>query len=279
MERIYALFDWPEEYDKNTAISYNFENKIELKNVGFSYKPGERVLSDISFTLLKNKRIALVGPTGSGKSTIIKLLNRFYPVDEGEILLDGKNINTFALSDVRNLISVVPQDVFLFKGTLRDNLIFGNPSARDEDIHRAIVAAQLQEIVKQKGGLSAIVEVKGSNFSAGERALLAIARVLIANPPILVFDEATGSIDAVTERMLEVATRELFKSRTALIIAHRLSTIMDADIILVFNQGHIVEHGDHQTLMQLTDSMPISFAYRDSCMLTSDLLSLDWLYK
>lgn len=250
LDRVYQLFDWPEEMGNQSGAGLEFKDKIEFKNVSFSYNNGV-ALKNISFSIKKNERVALVGRTGAGKSTIIKLLNRFYKVNSGEILIDDKNINTLSLGESRRLISVVPQEVFLFKGSLRENLAFGNASATDEEIWSALEAAQMVELVRLKGGLKTQVEQKGQNFSQGERQLLAIARALVANPPILILDEATASVDSRTEARLQKATKELLKNRTALVIAHRLSTIKDADRILVLNQGEVVEEGTHQELMRL----------------------------
>jgi ATP-binding cassette subfamily B multidrug efflux pump len=177
-------------------------------------------------------------------------LNRFYHVSHGEILIDAKNINDFSLGEVRKLVSVVPQEVFLFNGTIKENLSFGNEKATDEEIWHALKVVQMEEAIKDRGGLSAIIETKGLNLSLGERQLLAFARALIANPPIIVLDEATASVDARTELRLQKATKELLKNRTALMIAHRLSTIIDADRILVFEKGSVVEEGNHRDLLK-----------------------------
>lgn len=249
LERIYELFTWPEEQDTNGISKRTFFDEIEFRNVSFGYQNNGPVLRDVSFTLKKGERIAIVGPTGAGKSTVIKLLNRFYSVNAGTILIDGDNIETIPLGATRKLISVVPQEGFLFHGNLRDNLCFGKPEASDEEIWRAIGLVQLHDVVVQKGGLKAPVFAKGSNFSLGERQLLAIARALVTDPPILVFDEATASIDTPTEQCLQTAIKELLSKRTALVIAHRLSTILDADRVLVFRHGCIAEAGTHDELM------------------------------
>jgi ATP-binding cassette, subfamily B, multidrug efflux pump len=250
LERIYNLYDWPEEIDHDGSSLTNFCHQIEFRNVSFSYKFSDPVLKNISFTLKKNQRIALIGHTGAGKSTVIKLINRFYPVNEGEILLDGRNINHMQLGDTRRLISVVPQEVFLFAGSLRENLVFGNPNASDAELWHALELVQLSALVREKGGLNAKVSMLGQNFSAGERQLIAIARAWITKRPVLILDEATASVDIVTENRLQLATKKLLENSTALVIAHRLSTIMDADNILVFHRGEIVEQGKHTQLMK-----------------------------
>lgn len=249
LDRVYQLFDWPEEVGNQSGTGVDFKDKIEFRNVSFTYKDSV-ALKEISFTVKKYERVALVGHTGAGKSTIIKLLNRFYRVTGGEILIDDQNIDRLSLGETRCLISVVPQEVFLFNGTLRENLSFGNAHAVDEDLWQALEAVQLVDLIRFKGGLKALVEQKGQNFSQGERQLLAMARALVTNPPILILDEATASVDARTEARLQKATKELLKNRTALVIAHRLSTIMDADRILVLQKGQIAETGSHEELMQ-----------------------------
>lgn len=249
LDRVYQLLDWPEEADNDNKSIVPFNDKIEFRNVSFAYQNGVAI-KDLSFSVKKNERIALVGHTGAGKSTIIKLLNRFYRVNSGEILIDNRNIDSFSLGETRRLISVVPQEIFLFHGTLRENLAFGNASASEEELWQALKLVQLEELIRLKGGLKAEVKQRGQNFSQGERQLLAIARALVTNPPILILDEATASVDARTEMRLQKATKELLKNRTALIIAHRLSTIMDADRILVLSKGEVVEVGTHDQLME-----------------------------
>jgi ATP-binding cassette subfamily B protein len=250
LERIYELFSWPEEREGNGAGMPLFKQYIQFRNVSFCYQGREPALKNINFTLNIGERIALVGPTGAGKSTVIKLLNRFYSVSDGEILIDGQNIEDLPLGITRRLISVVPQEGFLFHGYLHENLRFGRLEASDDDLWRALYLAQMADVIKKRGGLSCLVQPRGQNFSLGERQLLAIARALVANPPILILDEAFASVDAITEKRLQAAIKELLRQRTALMIAHRLSTILDADRILVFNHGAIVEEGSHQILMK-----------------------------
>ncbi len=250
LDRIYQLLDWPEEDHTKAGSGASFNHAINFNHVSFSYQNGDKVLKDISFTLKKGEHIALVGHTGAGKSTVIKLLHRFYEPSAGEILVDAKNIHELSLGQLRTLISVVPQEVFLFQGNVLENLTFGNDKASDEQIWHALKVVQMEEAIRLRGGLLAPVEAKGQNFSLGERQLLAFARALIANPPVIVLDEATASVDKMTEQRLQYATKELLKNRTALIIAHRLSTIAEADRILVFEQGEIVEEGNHQHLLE-----------------------------
>lgn len=249
LARIYEVFAWPEEHEQKNPHAAHFAQKIEFSHVGFAYEPDQPVLRDLSFTIKKGERIAVVGHTGAGKSTVIKLLNRFYPVSSGEILIDGRNINELPLGELRKIISAVPQEVFLFNASLKENLRFANKDASDEELWRVLSIVQAHDLVKEKGGLNLMVEARGQNFSVGERQLLAFARAIIANPPILILDEATASVDARTEHKLQLATKALLHKRTAIIIAHRLSTIMDAHRILVFDDGRIVEEGNHQELL------------------------------
>ncbi len=221
------MFSWPEEQDAAPLSARSFSESIQFKNVSFAYQSGAPVLRDVSFTLQKYERLALVGATGAGKSTVIKLLNRFYQVTEGAILIDGENIESLSLGTTRRLISVVPQEGFLFHGDLRTNLRFGKPHATDDELWRALALVQLDDTIKKRGGLGAEVAPKGLNYSLGERQLLAIARAIITDPPILIFDEATANVDAPTERRLQNAIKELLANRTALVIAHRLSTMSD----------------------------------------------------
>jgi ATP-binding cassette subfamily B multidrug efflux pump len=248
LDRIYQLFLWPEEIDNNYG-AIKFNEQIQFDHVSFAY-PNGAALKDISFTIKKFERIALVGHTGAGKSTVIKLLNRFYKVNSGRILIDGKNIDSYSLEETRRLISVVPQEIFLFHGTLRENLAFGKANASDEELWHALELVQMADFIRLKGGLKSQVLAKGQNFSQGERQLLAIGRAIVTDPPILILDEATASVDTRTEKRLQEATKALLKNRTALVIAHKLSTIMDADRILVFKEGQLVEEGTHDELLK-----------------------------
>jgi ATP-binding cassette subfamily B protein len=249
-ERVYLLQDEDEERDQvDCTALVDFKRALSFRDVTFGYDPAHPVLSDVSFTVKKGERVALVGHTGAGKSTVIKLATRFYDVKDGGIFIDDTDIRTCALSNLRRLYTVVPQDVFLFSGTLRENLRYGNPDASDADIHDALGLCQATHLLDRPGGLDFEVAQRGGNFSLGERQLLALARALVADPEILILDEATASVDPHTERLLQVATEELLKGRTALVVAHRLSTIQTCDRILVFHKGRLEESGDHATLM------------------------------
>lgn len=250
LERIYELFSWPEEKDSASKnIKKDFKDEISFSNVSFSYNNIEKILKNINFTVKKNKRVAIVGRTGAGKSTVIKLMSRFYIPNDGEIRIDGENIQDISLESLRNLITVVPQEVFLFKATLRDNLAFGRLDATDEEIWQALRLVQLSNLVQKIGGLDALVDTKGQNFSQGEKQLLSFARAIIANRPIVILDEATANVDVRTEKRLKAATQSLLENKTAIIIAHRLSTIVDSDEILFFEHGKILYRGSHEELL------------------------------
>lgn len=227
----------------------SFKRSIAFENVSFSYGEGKKVLKDVDFRVQKGEHIALVGRTGAGKSTVAKLLPRFYEVVNGKICFDDVDSLQMDVFELRSLFNVVPQEVFLFSGTLRDNLAYGRDGVGDEEIVEALKRCQAFDLATRHGGLDGIVKSGAHQFSLGEKQLLALARALIAKPEILILDEATASVDPLTERKLQVATAEVLKQRTAFIIAHRLSTIESCDRILVFQQGQIVESGTHQELL------------------------------
>jgi ATP-binding cassette subfamily B protein len=226
-----------------------FNNSLAFENVSFAYSEGPDILSEVSFEVKKGEHVALVGRTGAGKSTVSKLLPRFYDVLRGKVTFDGANALQMDVYELRRIFNIVPQEVFLFSGTVRDNLSYGREDATDAEIEQALKRCQALDLITRKGGLDAMVGSGAHQFSLGERQLLALARCLIANPEIIILDEATASIDPLTERRLKVATVEALKGRTAFIIAHRLSTIEWCDRILVFQKGRVVESGTHQELM------------------------------
>lgn len=250
-ERIYGLLDTENEIrSPNNPEQAKFHNRLDLRNITFSYQPEKGpVLRDVNFSLQAGEHLAVVGHTGSGKSTLSKLLLRLYDIQNGEILLDGANINRLDLSELRSLFSVVPQEVMLFSGTVRDNLCFGQNQS-DARIWEALEACQARDVIEKLGGLDAAVQPRGQNFSMGERQLLAFARALLADRPLLILDEATASVDRATERKLQQATQQLLQGRTALIIAHRLSTVTQCDRILVLHRGELVEEGSHEDLLR-----------------------------
>ena len=227
-----------------------FMHSLAFKEVTLSYDGKSDVLKSISFSVEKGKRIALVGPTGAGKSSTIKIATRFYDIKSGRIELDGTPIQCIPLGTYRPLFNLVPQEPFLFSGTLRDNLMYGlSEDPGDEALSQSLHDCQIDYILSREKGLDQIIEPRGQNFSVGERQLIAFSRAMLSPRPILILDEATASIDVLTEQRLQRATQKLIEGRTAMIIAHRLSTIKDCDEILVFDKGVIIERGDHRELM------------------------------
>ena len=240
--------DLPESYQAKMA----FSGEIIYRNVSFSY-PGRKdveVLKDISFEVKKGGRVALVGPSGSGKTTITALLMRFYEPTTGEIMIDGKNITSFDLMELRNQIAIVPQDVVLFGGSIRENIEYGKPGASDEEIVAAARQANALEFIQSfPEGFQTVVGDRGIQLSGGQRQRVAIARAILKNPSILILDEATSSLDSESERLVQEALEKLMHGRTSLIIAHRLSTIRTADNIIVIDHGTVAETGRHDQLI------------------------------
>lgn len=227
-----------------------FVGSIEFRDVTFAYKPGTPVLSQISFTIQPGERVALVGFTGSGKTTIINLINRFYDVQEGSILVDGVDIRSYDLRTLRQQIAVVPQDPFLFTGTIGQNISLHDPQLTMEQIQEAARKVNASEFIDAlPGKFDEEVLEEGKKLSVGQKQLLSFARAVVRDPSILILDEATSSIDSRTETFIEAATRELIAQRTSIIIAHRLSTIQAVDRILVLNKGRLAEDGTHQELI------------------------------
>jgi ABC-type multidrug transport system fused ATPase/permease subunit len=225
---------------------------IRYDNVSFSYAEGLPALRNVSFHATPGETIALVGATGAGKSTLVNLLVRFYEFDSGEILVDGKPIREYRLPELREAIGVVTQESFLFNGTIRENLLMGKPGATDEELWRAVDAANAREFIERlPDRLESVVGERGVKLSVGEKQRLSIARALLKDPPILILDEATASVDTATERLIQEALEHLMANRTSIVIAHRLSTIVHADQILVLDRGQIIERGKHDQLIAL----------------------------
>lgn len=225
---------------------------IVFDHVTFAYRTGEPVLKDVSFRIEPGQKVAIVGPTGSGKTTIIKLLNRFYDVTEGRIMVDGVDVRQWDLFDLRRTIGLVQQDVFLFSGDVMENLRLARTELGEDEITEALAKAQALRFVKRlPRGLAEEVSERGANFSAGQRQLLSFARALVYNPPVLAMDEATSSVDSETERLIQLALEQLLANRTALIVAHRLSTIERAERIMVLSNGSLRESGTHQELLRM----------------------------
>ena len=242
----------PEIKDKKNAIEMSFEKTdIEFKNVSFSYDNKRNVLNKINFKIPSGSSLAIVGPTGAGKSTISRLLFRFYDVSSGSILVNGKDVRDITQVSLRKNIGVVPQDTVLFNDTIYYNLSYGKINADEKEIWEIARRAKLSELIRTlPDGMSTVVGERGLKLSGGEKQRVAIARTLLKNPPILILDEATSSLDTLTEKEIKVSLNNLAKKRTSIIIAHRLSTIVDADKILVFEKGNIIEQGTHIQLLK-----------------------------
>ena len=251
-ERVYAVLESPEvaETGKEVLTSDQVKGAISFKQVSFGYHPEKILIKDLSIDIPAGSKVAIVGPTGAGKSTLINLLMRFYPINSGDILLDGKSIYDYSRASLRQQFGMVLQETWLKQGTIHDNITFGNPDASREQVIAAAKAANANFFIQQlPQGYDTKLENAGESLSVGQAQLLTIARVFLAIPKILILDEATSSIDTRTEVLVQDAFAKLMKGRTSFIIAHRLSTIQDADLILVLVDGDIVEHGNHQDLM------------------------------
>ena len=260
-ERVFELLDeTPEKINsvQDVAKTQKIKGNVTFKNVAFSYHSRKeiKVLKDVSFTANFGQKIAIVGPSGTGKSTIASLLLRFYNIDEGEILVDGKNIYDFDLENLRGNMSIVPQDVILFGGTIRENIAYGKPNATEEEIVTASKQANAYNFIESfPEKFETIVGERGIKLSGGQRQRIAIARALLKNPSILILDEATSSLDSESEKLVQEALEILMEGRTSIIIAHRLSTIRSADQILVLDKGKITEQGTHQELIALENGI------------------------
>lgn len=251
-ERVFELLDADEqEPDAEDAPKLvEGEGVIEFKNVKFSYTPDRPLIKDLSFRVEPGQTVAIVGPTGAGKTTLVNLLMRFYELDGGQILLDGQDIGKLTRDDVRSRTGMVLQDPWLFSGSIRENIRYGRQDATDEEIVEAAVATRVDRFVHSlPEGYDTVLDEEASNVSAGERQLITIARAFVAQPSVLVLDEATSSVDTRTEVLLQHAMAALREGRTSFVIAHRLSTIRDADLILVMEAGDIVEQGNHEQLI------------------------------
>ena len=252
-ERVFEIIDEPSEVaDRPQAIEApSLKGDVVFKQVSFSYEQGKPVLQNINFQAKAGETIALVGPTGSGKTTIINLLTRFYDVDQGEILIDGHHIEHYKMSTIRQRVGVVLQDTYLFSGTIRENIRFGKLDATDEEVVDAAKIANAHHFIKYlPTQYDTPVQAGGANLSQGQRQLIAIARAILENADILILDEATSSVDTQTEVDIQKGLQHLMQGRTSFVIAHRLKTIENADQILVIQQGEIIEQGNHQELME-----------------------------
>jgi ATP-binding cassette subfamily B protein len=251
-ERVFDLLDAEEEpADTHTVLaSPNGPGRVEFEAVNFSYRAGTPVIEDLSLVAEPGSTVAIVGPTGAGKTTLVNLLMRFYDLDSGRILVDGVDISTVTRHSLRSRIGMVLQDTWLFGGTIYDNIAYGRPDADEDEVIEAATAAYVDRFVHTlPDGYNTWVSDDGGNISAGEKQLITIARAVLARPRILVLDEATSSVDTRTELLIQHAMAELRRDRTSFIIAHRLSTIRDADQIVVMEAGRIVESGSHAQLL------------------------------
>lgn len=250
-ERVFILLEQPDEDDSGEKELMEMKGRISFKNVEFSYEPGKKVLHDFSLEVEPGQKIALVGATGSGKTTVVNLLMRFYPVDGGRILVDGTNIMDLKRSFLRKNIAIVLQDTVLFSNTIENNIKYAKLDAADEEMEAAAQMSNIQRYIeRQPKKYATFLKRAGAGLSQGQRQLIAIARAVLADPKILILDEATSSVDTRTEKKIQDAMVKLMKNRTSLIIAHRLSTICDADKIVVMDQGRVVEIGNHEQLLE-----------------------------
>lgn len=252
INRVTELLDEADENQEyNQTIQIPVEGHVSFENVSFSYDQDNPLIQNFNVDVKPGERIAIVGPTGAGKTTLINLLMRFYDVDKGNITLDGTDINRLSRQDYRSQFGMVLQDAWLFEGTIKENLRFGNLNATDEDIVQAAKVANVDHFIRTlPNGYDAVMNQESSNISQGQKQLLTIARALLSDPKILILDEATSSVDTRLEILIQKAMDRLMEGRTSFVIAHRLSTIQDADRILVMNNGQIIEQGNHEELLE-----------------------------
>jgi len=251
-ERVFALLDAEEEEpDCDEPVRFTDpDGRVDLEHVSFRYLADQPLISDFDLSVLPGQTVAIVGPTGAGKTTIVNLLMRFYEIDEGRLLLDSIDANDLTRDDVRRIFGMVLQDTWLFTGTIRDNIAYGREGATEEEVMAAAEAAHVDHFVRtQPEGYDTVIDEDASNISAGQKQLITIARAFVANPTILILDEATSSVDTRTEVLIQQAMARLRHGRTSFVIAHRLSTIRNADTIVVMEAGRIVEQGNHDELL------------------------------
>ena len=252
-ERVFEFLEEPEEEQtaENPVSVKNLTGDVQFEHVSFGYNPDKIIIHDFSADITDGQKIAIVGPTGAGKTTMVKLLMRFYDVNSGEIMVDGHNIKDFNRSELREMFGMVLQDTWLFSGTIMENIRYGRLDATDEEVIAAAKAAHIHNfIMQQPGGYQMVLDEETSNISQGQKQLLTIARAILADNKILILDEATSSVDTRTEMQIQKAMNNLMKGRTSFVIAHRLSTIKDADLILVMKDGDIIEQGNHKELLE-----------------------------
>jgi ATP-binding cassette subfamily B protein len=250
-QRYLEIMGEDKEKDKENAIELeNVEGEIEFRSVDFSYE-GKNVLKDVSVKISKGKMLALVGASGGGKTTFCNLIPRFYEVDKGDILIDNKSIYDVKLESLRENIGIVQQEVFLFTGTIRENILYGKVDATEEELLEAARMANIHEFINTlPEGYDTYIGERGVKLSGGQKQRISIARVFLKNPPILILDEATSALDNATERIIQESLEKLCAGRTTIVVAHRLSTIKNADEIIVLGNTGIIEQGSHEELMQ-----------------------------
>jgi len=252
-ERIFQVIDQETEPKEslNLDLPENIEGNVAFSKVSFSYDPANPLITDFNLRIKKGQSVAIVGPTGAGKTTMVNLLMRFYDLTDGAISIDGIDIKRAGRSDVRRCFGMVLQETWLFKGTIKENIAFGKPGAGDEEIIAAAKSAKAHSFIKRlPEGYDTIIDEGGSNISAGQKQLLTIARAMLLNPPMLILDEATSNVDTLTERQISRTFLNMMKGHTSFVIAHRLSTIREADLIIVMDKGHVIEQGTHEFLLE-----------------------------
>ena len=249
-KRVFRLLDMEEEEQPEGVLPQPCQGEVVFDHAAFSYSKGEPLIENLNLSVHPGQRVAIVGPTGAGKTTIVNLLMRFYDVDGGKILLDGQDIRTLSRDEVRRNFGMVLQDTWLFRGTIAENVAYGKPDATREEIEQACREAYCDHFIRtMPGGSDTLISEDTTNLSGGQKQLLTIARALLAGRPLLILDEATSNVDTRTEILVQKAMDKLMKGRTCFVIAHRLSTIVDADLILVLDHGRIVEQGNHGQLL------------------------------
>ncbi|MDD7646843.1 MAG: ABC transporter ATP-binding protein [Ruminococcus bromii] len=249
-ERVFAVLDEANEDMSGEPLADGVHAEVKFEHVDFAYEPGHPVIRDFTLTVPSGKKVALVGSTGSGKTTVVNLLMRFYDIDSGKISIDGQDIAQVARDSIRGDVAIVLQDTVLFSDSVRSNLLYANAEAGQAQLDEAVRMSRCGEMISMlPQGYDTILSAAGANISQGQRQLLAIARAFVADPRILILDEATSNVDTRTEKAIQSAMQQIMQDRTSIIIAHRLSTIRDADLIVVMDQGRIVESGSHDDLL------------------------------